>query len=70
MIDCVKRLNISCLQMSRVSALLAIYGLLFSILGELIGGSSIGWSAIFLIAGVLLIALAVCRMLGERAGLW
>lgn len=53
--------------MKRVPALLAIYGLLSSILGELLQSTNIGWSAIFQSVGILLIALAVCRMLIDRS---
>lgn len=49
--------------MKRVPALLAIYGLLFLILGDLLQNEYIGWSSILLVAGMMLITLAICRMI-------
>lgn len=52
--------------MKRVPTLLAIYGLLFLITGDLLQDSFIGWSAICNSIGIILVALAVCRMLIDR----
>lgn len=55
--------------MTRVTALLAIYGLLFLMLGDLLASTFIGWSAIFTVAGMLLVTLCICRMVMDRLGL-